>query len=134
MIVDLMDATVSAVFAQLSGRAELTALCPVTEHVLQDAAWPLTRIGQVESAPIGGKGEQVEEIALQVETLYRGTSPAQLRGMMLEQRRALEGQALEHEGVTLHPPVWGGAAVDGPAKDGHSYVGIQTFIIIAEPA
>ena len=134
MIVDLIDAVQAAVFARLSGRAELTALCTVTQHVLQDMAPPITRIGQIESAPAGGKGEQVEEIAVQVEAIYRGTSQAALLAIMVEQRRALEGQELVQAGVAFDTPEWAGAVVDGPAADGLTYVGVNSFIITAEPA
>jgi len=133
-MLDLMDAAVTAVFRKLSQRAELTALTPVAEHVTQDSPWPMTRIGGAESVPIGGKSAQLEEISVQVDTLYRGESPAEARAIMHQQRLALEGQAIEHQGVEFDRPEWAGAVIDGPAKDGLTYVGVQTFIIKAEPA
>lgn len=131
--VNLMDAVQAAVFAALSGRAELTALSAVTQHLKQDMAWPITRLGEVASEPIGGKGEQLEQVSVQVETLYRGTSQAEALAIMHQQRLALDGQELDHPGVAFDTPEWAGAAVDGPAKDGVTYVGVQTFVIVAEP-
>ena len=136
MIVDLMDAAQTAVFGAISGRQALTNLSQVTQHVLPNmlAAGHITRIGKIESGPIGEKSDQLEEISIDIETLYRGTSRAEVLAIMFQQRLALDGQALAHDGVAFDTPEWAGAVVDGPAKDGVTYVGIQTFTIIAEPA
>ena len=135
-MIDLMDAVQTAVFEKLSDRAELTELCTVTQHVLQDMleTGSITRLGKIESVPEGGKGEQFELITVDVETLYRGTSQADVLAIMFQQRLALEEQELSFDGVSFDTPAWAGGMVDGPAKDGVTYVGIQTFTIYAEPA
>lgn len=134
-MINLMDACQAAVFAALSGRAELVALSQVTQHVKQDMLedGPITRIGKIESEPVGGKGQQLELVAVDVETIYRGMSQADVLAIMHEQRLALEGQALTAEGAELDTPEWAGGMVDGPAADGVTYAGIQTFTIFAQP-
>jgi len=133
---NLMDAVQTAVFVALSGRGALTALSQVTQHVKQDMLddGPITRIGKVESRPIGGKGQQLEEVSVDVETIYRGTSQADVLAIMHEQREALEDQVLAIDGTELDTPEWAGAVVDGPAADGVTYAGIQTFLIYSQPA
>ena len=134
-LVDLMDATQTAVIAQLSSSAELTRLTTVTQHVLAEGmGWPITRFGKIESEPVGGKDEQVEQILFDIETLYRGQGQAAVLAIMHQQRLALAAGELQHPGVILGEPEWQGGAVDGPGSDGVTYVGLQTFIITAEAA
>ena len=136
-MIDLMEAVQTAVFEALSNRQELTARSQVTQHVKQDmlAAGPITRIGKVESAPAGGKGgQQLEEVSVDVETIYRGMSQAEVLAIMHQQRLALDGQDLSADGAVLDTPEWAGGMVDGPAADGVTYVGIQTFTVVAQPA
>lgn len=134
-LVDLMDATQTAVIARLSASAELTRLTTVTQHVpAEEMDWPITRFGKIESEPAGGKGEQLEQILFDIETLYRGQGQAAVLAIMHQQRLALAAGELLHPGVILGEPEWQGAAVDGPGKDGLTYVGLQTFIITAEAA
>ncbi|BBC72920.1 conserved hypothetical protein [Altererythrobacter sp. B11] len=134
MIVDLVAAAQAAVFAKLDGDAALKALCAVCDHVPQDTSPPITRVGKIESDPIGGKGEQLEQITVDVETVYRGESRAELLAMMFAARQALDGQTLQYAGVTFDLPEWLGGVTDGPARDGVTYAGIQTFSVNAEPA
>jgi hypothetical protein len=136
MILDLIDATATAVFTKLRATPAVTNLSQVTEHVLQNMldGGAVTRIGKVESSPAGGKGgQQFEAVSVTIETLYRGTSPAACRAIMFQQRLALEHQALSLAGVEFDTPEWEGGVVDGPASDGVTYVGVQTFSIFAQP-
>ena len=101
-MIDLMEAVQTAVFEALSNRQELTARSQVTQHVKQDmlAAGPITRIGKVESAPAGGKGgQQLEEVSVDVETIYRGMSQAEVLAIMHQQRLALDGQDLSADEI-----------------------------------
>lgn len=132
--VDLIEPTQTAVFNALNGFAGLTALSGVFQHVPQDTEPPMTIVGDIEATPIGGKGEQVEQISVEVVTIYRGAGRARLLAIMHQQRLALEGQEVAHVGIAFDTPEWTGAGINGPAADGVTYAGIQTFTIIAEPA
>ena len=133
-MIDLLEPTQTAVFAALRSASGLTDLCPVFQHVPQGTPLPLTIVGDIESVPIGGKNEQVEQITIEIVTVYRGSGRAPLLAIMHQQRLALEDQQLSHPGVVFDTPGWVGGGVNGPASDGLTYAGLQTFIINAEPA
>jgi hypothetical protein len=133
-MIDLLQSVQEAVFTKLSGAVGLTDLAPVFQHVPQDTQPPMVIIGNIDSENIGTKGEQLEEVTIEVISIYRGSGRAALLDIMHQVRVALDRQELTLAGVEFDTPDYVSASADGPAEDGTTYVGISTFTINAEPA
>lgn len=132
-MINLLLATQTAVFKAMSEHTGLTALAPVYQHVPQDTQPPMTIVGKIESENIGGKGDQLERITVDIVTVYRGTGRAAMLDIMHQQRLAIEAGDLAFAGVEFGTAVFEGAGADGPARDGVTYAGIQSFTIDAQP-
>jgi hypothetical protein len=133
-MIDLLQAAQTAVYQQLAAADGLTALCAVYDHVPQNTQPPMTIVGDLDSENAGGKGEQYEELIVEIVAVYRGSARGPLLDIMHQQRIALDGQSIEHAGVTFGQPEFLGAKTNGPASDGVTYAGISHFRICAEPA
>jgi hypothetical protein len=133
-MIDLLRAGQKAAFEALIGNDDLLALGPVHQHVPENSKPPMTIVGNIESENIAAKGEQCERLTIEIIALFRGASRAPLLDIMHQQRVALDGRQLAHDGVHFGTPRFLGAVADGPASDGVTYAGISTFTIDAEPA
>ena len=132
-MIDLISATASAVFAALQDAID-PAMATVTQHVLEDQAPPLIVIGAIDSENQAGKGEQLERITIEIQSIFRGEGRSKLLAMMAAVRDALDGQRITASGVSFDTPRYLSASASDVAPDGVTYAGITQFEIFAEPA
>jgi hypothetical protein len=126
-----MSAAQGAAFAALTSGVSQAA---VHDHVKQDTQPPFVKIGAIESASDGGKGEQLELITIEVHSIYRGADRTELLAIMHEVRQALDDQAISAPGASFQRPKFVRAAVSDAGPDGATYAGISIFEFHAEPA
>ena len=98
----------------------------------QNTAPPFHLVGDISSEDIG-KGEQFEEIEVDLHTVYRGTDRGELLALMHEVHAATADASIEIGGA-LFRTRWVGAIASGAAADGVTYAGLTTIQIFAEPA
>lgn len=132
-IVDIASASQTAVFEALNGRAALTALSEVFDHVPEGTQPPMTIVGNIEVENIGSKAEPIEQVTAEVITVYRGPGRDALLAIMHQQKLAIEA-GLSQAGVHFGPARRLMAASDGPAQDGITHAGLSIFTFTAEPA
>lgn len=131
-LIDLLTATQDAVIAGLQACVP-AELATVHQHVLENAQPPLVIVGDIDSENEAGKGEQLEKLRVQVQSLYQGKDRRQLFAIMHAVRR-LELQTLVIEGVAFSIRFDGAATTTGAGPNGVLYAGITSFEIYAEPA
>lgn len=130
-MIDLMSATQEAVFRALEAGVTLAT---VHDHVKQDMQPPFVKLGTIETDNEGDKKDQRELLQVEVHTIYRGSDRSVLLAIMHDVRSALDGVAIDAEGVSFWEPVFISAAASDAGPDGVTYAGISTFEINAEPA
>jgi hypothetical protein len=94
---------------------------------------PFHLVGDITSESSGGKSDQLEQIEVDVHTVYRGDNRSDLLAMMHTVRRAIDGEQIELDGAIFNF-TWRGAIASAAAKDGVTYAGLTTIEIFAEPA
>lgn len=137
-MIDLLQAAQDAAFAALKPIEALPGLpagMQVFQHVPQDTQPPMIVLGMMTSDDAGEKGEQVEEITLEVQYVYRGPGRAPLLAMMHAGRTALDRQeiSIDGSGALLEYPRFVSAEAGDAIADGVTYVGLQVFKFYAWP-
>lgn len=94
---------------------------------------PFHLIGDIDTDNIASKGEQLEEITLDVHSVYRGGDRAVLLAMLHAVRTATDGNAVLTGGAR-YSFQFHSAAASSAASDGVTFAGLTTLIITAEPA
>jgi hypothetical protein len=123
--IDAAVAVQEAFYLALSVPA-VTEIAPVMQHVPEGTKPPLVRVGNIELAPEGGKGDGLDRATVQVLTYVREPSRAALYALMKEVRFALDGVEIASPGAELSPPVFEGQS-DDLLEDGQTYEGTQVF-------
>jgi hypothetical protein len=134
MIVDLFAATSDGCFALLQpAMAEINV--PVGTNLPEDTTPPFVMIGNVEILePDSEHDEQLERVRIEIITLYRGTSRAELHAIMQAERVALDKQLPIAAGVAFGTLRFVGGSSSGPGEDGVTHAGIIEFEVLAQPA
>jgi hypothetical protein len=131
--IDLVEIARGAVFVAIdAGLADTGATA--FDHVSQDTDPPFVKLGDIEWVNEGGKDDLVLKLSIDVVTIYRGGDRAELLAIMHANFLALHGATLSADDVELSPPELLGGSASGPASDGVTYAGLQTFELYAEPA
>lgn len=136
-MIDLLQAAQDAVFAALKpleAQAELPAGLGVFQHVPEGTQPPMIVVGHMTSASADEHGDQVEEITLEVQYIYRGPSRAPMLAMMHAGRVALDNQVITAAGAAFEPPRYIRSDATDVLPDGLTYLGLQYFEFTAEPA
>lgn len=105
MIIDLIEPTQDAVFAALSA-ALSDGTIKVVENAEEGLQPPYVKLGEIESANEGGKGEQLEKLTVDVHYVFRGGERGPLLRMMAKGRAALDDQELMADGIQFGAPTW----------------------------
>jgi hypothetical protein len=132
-VIDLTTAVQNAVFAALKAHVP-AQLGGAHDHVKQDTPPPFNKIGAIEVANEGGKGEQRERFVIEVHSIHRGNSRAPLLAQAHAVRVALHDRELAAPGVAFSTPNWIDGAISDAGADGVTYAAINTFEVFAEPA
>jgi hypothetical protein len=131
--IDLMTAAQDAVVALLQQQLPPAQRGLVRHTLKQNAQPPFHLIGDIASANEGTKGDQLEEIEVDVHTVYRGTDRRDLLAMLHQVRLATDDRSIEVGGASFRF-AWLGAVADGFAADGVTCAGLTTLHLSAEPA
>lgn len=137
-MIDLLQAAQDAAFAALKPIEALTGLpdgLKVFQHVPENTEPPMIVLGQITSDDASAKGDQVEEITLEVQYVYRGAGRAPLLSMMHAGRCALDRQevSIDGSGALFEYPRWISGEAGDALADGVTYVGLQIFKFHAWP-
>ena len=129
---DLLRAAQDAIFDALNVPA-VTNLAPVYQHVPDDTEPPFVKISSIAAVPIGGKGGGLDEVTVEVFSIFRGPDKTGLTRIMAAIRTALETTRLSATGAVVN-------FIDMPSQDapdpddGITYDGLQVVRVIAQPA
>lgn len=140
-MIDLLQAAQDAVFTALKA-SEAAAGLPdghsvfqhVPEFVPPAVPPPMTVVGMMTSVSADEHGDQVEMITAEVQYVYRGPGRAPLLAMMHAGRTALDKQDITAADAQFEPPRFMRAEASDALADGVTYVGLQYFEFLAEPA
>ncbi|KAK0330804.1 hypothetical protein LTR94_031382, partial [Friedmanniomyces endolithicus] len=105
----------------------------VRHSVKQDTLPPFHLIGEIDADNIGGKGEQYEQLTVDVVTIYRGADRRELLALMHPIRVAANDATLIRDGVRFRI-TWRSSAIGTVASDGVTFAGITILEVTAEPA
>ena len=105
----------------------------VRHSLKQNFQPPFHLIGDIASENAGSKADQLEEIEVDVHTVYKGGDRGELLALMHQVRTAADEQLIEIAGASFRVE-WVGAIASTAAADGVTYAGITTLKIFAEPA
>lgn len=132
--VDLMTGAQDAVVKLLQEQLPADQRGMVRHSLKQGMAPPFYLIGDVASSNEGGKGEQLEQIEVDVHTVYKGTDRRELLAMMHQVRLATDDRTITIAGAQFRVS-WVGASAGGASTiDGVTYAGVSTLDLYAEPA
>jgi hypothetical protein len=129
---DLTFAAQDATFDTLNVAA-VTDLAQVLQHVPENTQPPVVVIGDITVVPIGGKDGGLDELTIEIITMFRGPKRSGLLAIQHAVRSTLEGAELSAAGALLSPPVFE-SSDDEILEDGITYLGTQRFSTIAQPA
>jgi hypothetical protein len=131
--IDLMQATQDGFYAAL--KAGIPAnVANVRQHVKENTPPPLVIVGTIESDNEAPKGDQLERLTVEIQSIYRGADRAVLLGIMHRVRLALDDKTIAADGVQFDTPKFLHATASDAADDGVTYAGISFFEVFAEPA
>ena len=139
-MIDLLQCAQDAAFAlalPLEQDADLAAVlgapAQVLQHVPENTQPPIVIVGDLDTVNDGGKDDQLEQIRVQMQFVYRGPGRAPLLTMMNRARALIHDQRVTVEGGLLHFKwVTGSASI--AAVDGITYAGLSEFDVFAQPA
>ena len=131
--IDLMTAAQDAVVALLRAQLPEDQRGIVRHTLQQNTLPPFHLIGDIASSNEASKGDQLEDIEVDVHTVYRGTNRRDLLAMLHQVRLATDGQTVDTD-VAHFRFTWLGAVADGFAADGVTCAGLTTLHLSAEPA
>lgn len=127
-MIEAEDAVEAVAYTQLNVTA-VTALAAVYQHVPEDTPPPVVIIGDMDSEPIGGKGDPDRRVNLVVIAVIQAEERKPLRAIQAEINAQLDGKSFAHEGWELHFTFTGS---DGALlEDGATYVGNTRFTVLA---
>jgi hypothetical protein len=107
---------------------------PMVRHSLdENFEPPFYLVGDISSENAGGKDDQLEEIEVDIHTVYRGDNRGELLALMHQARLATDGAILTIGDASFRI-TWRGAIASAAARDGVTYAGLTTLAIFAEPA
>ena len=138
-VVDLLEPAQDALVAALKPIEQMASLpselvgLKVYQHVPENAQPPMIIIGMMGSRPDSDKGDQLEWISAEVQTVYRGSARWPLLRLMQLVREQIEGQTLEADNVAFEPPRLVSVEAGDAIADGITYVGLSNFEFGAEP-
>lgn len=139
-MIDLLQCAQDAAFSlllPLEQDADLATIlgapAQVLQHVPENTQPPIVIIGDLDTVNEGGKDDQLEQIGVQIQFVYRGPGRAPLLTMMKRARDLLHGQRVTVEGGHL-AFTWKGGSASSAAADGITYAGISEFDVFAQPA
>lgn len=134
MTLDLMTGAQDAVVQLLRAQLPPEQREMVRHSLKQGTVPPFHLIGDVTSDNAGGKDEQLEQIEVDVHTVYKGTDRRELLALMHQVRLATDDKRLEI-GAAHFRVTWSGASAGTASTvDGVTYAGVTTLDLIAEPA
>lgn len=131
--IDMMTAAQNAVVKLLQQRLPAAQRGIVRHTLAQGTQPPFHLIGDIATSNEQSKGDQLEEIEVDVHTVYRGSDRGVLLGMLHQVRLATDDQSIEIGGA-LFQSTWLGAVADGFAADSVTCAGLTTLHLSAEPA
>lgn len=139
-MIDLLQCAQDAAFSMLlplEQDADLTAILGapvrVLQHVPENTQPPMIIIGDLDTSNEGGKDDQLENVGVQIQFVYRGPGRAPLLTMMSRGRDLLHKQRVTVEGSLL-AWTWVRGSASSAATDGITYAGISEFDVFAQPA
>lgn len=133
-LLDLMTGAQDAVVQLLRAQLPPEQREMVRHSLRKDMPTPFHLIGDVTSANEGGKDEQLEQIEVDVHTVYQGTDRRELLALMHQVRLATDEQSVTIDGARFRVTWAGGSAGAASTRDGVTYAGVTTLDLIAEPA
>ena len=130
---DLMSATRGAIFRALNVPA-VTDIAPVYDDLPQNTQPPFLKIGSIDSDNVSSKGDQTEQLTVEVYAVYRGADRGVMMRMLHAAREAIDQQPIAADGATFGLPHFlKGSASDASPADGVTFAGIMNFEVLAEP-
>ncbi|WP_341207278.1 hypothetical protein [uncultured Sphingomonas sp.] len=131
---DLMTGAQDAVVKLLREQLPADQREMVRHSLRKDMPTPFHLIGDITSDNAGGKAEQLEQIEVDVHTVYKGTDRRELLGLMHQVRLATDDKIIVIDGAHFRVG-WAGAAAGGASTiDGVTYAGVTSLELYAEPA
>ena len=107
----------------------------IFQHVPENTQPPYIAVGDMDVDNLSAlPGEQEEEVTVEILTVWRADRRRELLAMMHGVRASLHNQPIAADGAHFTRPDYLSGGAGSPINDGVTYLGIQKFKFIAQPA
>lgn len=129
LFLPVQESFFEALTAALDGTAEVFVNLP------ENYAGNFALVGQMDDEEMGEIDGQLGKLTVEVQYIYRGDDRRVLIGMMKLGRKALDRQTLTSDAAALGITRYVHGSVSTASRvDGKTYAGIQTYMLLAQPA